>query len=138
MQREDHFSDVVDEVNGRDFGSLGGEGMSYHDTAKSQLVAEGVATRIRCEQCGTTNVLTVDWPELAVLSQSQLPSGWMLVKGNAVPNVGCRNGGCRSLLRVGFTPDEATKHLKAGIAGGKVSGAAVQQWVQQVQARSAR
>jgi hypothetical protein len=138
MPNEDHFNDVVDEVNGRDFGSLGGEGMSYHDTAKSQLAPDGVATRIRCEQCGTTNMLTVEWPELVILSQSQLPPGWMLVKGNAVPNVGCRNGGCRSMLRVGFTPDEATKHLKAGIAANKISGAQVQQMVQQVQARGAR
>lgn len=136
-QNDDPFADARDEVNRMGFGSLGGEGVDHHNDVKTKVINEGVICKLRCDRCGTLCGVTIPWTELIVMSQSMLPpnNSWKHDAHNGVfmPNSQCPH--CQDFIRLGVTPDECARNLKAGVAGGKISGQQIQGFLQQMQPR---
>ena len=106
-----HFSDV--DVNQFGYGGLGGAGAEGHDRATAKPTAEGVKVALNCDNCGSPNILTIEWPEAIIISAGRLPPNWKVDQGYIRPEVGCAN--CRRLVTPGVTPDEAQRWVKAGI-----------------------
>jgi len=119
----------------RGYGSLGGDGADHHDTVKTKVVAEGVTNQLRCDRCGRPLLLTIPWAELIFLSQGVLPpnGSWKHEAHNGVFMPNQQAPCCRDDIRLGITPDECTRHIKSGIAAGKISALAVQEYLVQTQ-----
>lgn len=128
---------MSDDEEVRGYGSLGGEGVEHHNTVKTNIVNEGVANKIRCDRCGKGLLVTIPWAELIYMAQGTLPvnGSWKHepFHGCFVPNSTCP---CGDPVRLGITPDECGRHLKAGIAAGKITGQQVQGYAQQIAAQS--
>ena len=80
---------------------------------------------------GRTLVVGVPWAELIIMSQGALPPNneWRHDGANGcfVPTKGCPRDA--DDIRLGITPDECTRNLKAGIAANKITTAAIQQFL---------
>ena len=123
------MSDYDDDAVG---GVLGGEGASTHDRVTNKVAHEGVVFTVQCAGCGKVMDMMAPWPEIAVMAAGAAPpnNSWLYNQhqGCFVPNLACR---CRSNVRVGITPDECTRHLRSGIAAGKISPQQIQAVQQQ-------
>lgn len=132
----DDFSDIRGVLAG--FGCLGGMGADAHHTAQQRRAEDGTGMTftVPCDNCGQPNEITVNWDELIYGAARQVPPGWKYEPrfGAIHPNVGCRS--CRGLLLITLFPDECARHLKAGEAEGKVTGAYIQNAVNTLKARS--
>lgn len=124
----EHFSDVP-ELAGEDtrFGVFSGDGTSNHFSVQSSNAQEGVQYKVHCDNCGTPNVITVDWRELIILGSSRLPQGWRYEGGRMYPNVGCANGNCNYICAMQITPDEAARHVHAAVQAQVITGEQVAQ-----------
>lgn len=120
------------------YGSLAGDGIEIHNKVSTTTKREGTVFKLRCDKCNKTLEVTVPWDELTWLSQSALPPNrsWRhdAYHGCFLPNSACS---CREDIRLGVTPDECARHIKAGIAAGQVNAAAVGQLAQQIQQATA-
>jgi hypothetical protein len=122
-----HFSDV--DISQFGYGGLSGAGAESHDKATARPTAEGVKISLSCDNCGSPNILTIEWPEVIVISTGHLPHGWRVDQGYVRPEVGCAN--CRRLVTPGVTPDEAQRWVRAGISAQFVNPQQAQAIVQQ-------
>ena len=123
----EHFTDV--DVTQFGYGGLGGAGADNHEKATARPTAQGVVIALNCDNCGSPNRLTIEWPEAIVISTGNLPQGWKIDQGYIRPDVGCAN--CRRLVTPGVTPDEAQRWVKAGISARFVNPQQAQAIVQQ-------
>jgi hypothetical protein len=110
------FSDVP-ELGGEDdqFGSLAGGGTSNHFGTQTSNAREGMQYKVHCDNCGTPNLITVNWQELIIVGSGMVPPGWKYENGRLFPNLGCANGNCGFICTVNITPDEASRHVNAAI-----------------------
>lgn len=124
----DNFDDVRHEVDRMGYGTLGGEGAEHHNSVKTKIVDEGVSSQLRCDHCGRMLVVTAPWTELIIMSQGALPpnNSWKHDAHNGcfLPNATCPH--CKDEIRLGITPDECGRHLKSGVAAGKITGQQIQ------------
>jgi hypothetical protein len=126
-----------EEVKG--YGSLGGEGVDHHNAVKTGVVNEGVANKLRCDRCGKGLQVTTPWSELIFMAHGVLPpnGAWKHdgYHGCFVPNATCP---CGDPIRLGITPDECGRHIKAGIAANKIRSQDVAAYSQQISAAQRR
>lgn len=117
-----HFSDVPELVSENErFGLFQGDGTDNHFQVQQSPTRAGVDYKVHCDNCGTPNVITVDWNELIFIGSSRLPPGWHYDNGRMYPNVGCANGNCNYICSIQITPDEAAKHVHAALQAQVVS-----------------
>lgn len=137
MSSDNDFADMrgSPEMNG--FGSLESPGAARHYRAEMGHAPDGsgVTATVHCDNCGLPNMVTVGWDELTAGANGALPPGWVYNQRHAAmqPNVGCRQ--CQKPLMALFTPDECVRHLKGGVASGKLSAEQLQAMSAQVQQR---
>lgn len=134
---QDHFSDI--DIRAFGAGALSGQGSEDHYATSSSAGPGGMDFRCACDACGTRMLITVSWDECIFISQGVPPPGnatsppWGYARGGLFPQVQCPM--CRrtdTLLLL--TPDEAERHLRAGIQGQFVPPAYVAQNKQRVAA----
>ncbi len=121
-----------DDVNANGYGSLGGLGAESHHQIKSRVTGTGIAFVIPCDGCPRELGLEAPWMELCFMSKGAMPPAgpngqpWVYNQhgGCFMPNNACPV--CRTQIRLGVTPDECVRHLKSGVAAGKISAAQVQ------------
>lgn len=134
MSNNDDFADIRGEVERMGFGSLAGDGVDSHNSVKTTIGAEGAENRLRCDRCGKGLQVVIPWTELVYMSQGVLPpnGSWRHdgYNGCFLPNLKCV---CHEDVRLGVTPDECAKHLKGGIAAGRVRPGDVAQLAGQIQ-----
>lgn len=133
MAEEDRRA-LLHEVSGMGFGSLGGVGVDDHESVKASLdpSGKGVMFKLACQGCGKPLGVVAEWPELIYMSQGMPPgNSWYHSPSDGcfMPNLRC---GCLTPIQLGVTPDECTKHLRSGIAGGKIQAAYVSNAVAQL------
>ncbi len=118
----------------RGYGSLGGDGVDHHDKVATKVVNEGIENKMHCDRCGRPLLVTIPWAELIFMGNHVLPTNgaWRHEPafGCFMPTTGCPR--CGDQVRLGITPDECGRHVKAGVAAGKITGAAVAQYSQQI------
>lgn len=128
---QQHFDDVAelrDEDTG--FGALSGTGANEHYTARPAAHPEGTAYQVKCDNCGRSNVVLLEWRELIIAMHGRVPPGWKVGRGRMYPNVGCRE--CNYVCAVQITPDEAQKQVHQGLQGGRLSRQAFDQMASQL------
>jgi hypothetical protein len=125
-----YFDDYKDTT----FGALGGENVlgggatsALNDDVSSKVDQDGIHAKCYCERCGTTNKVTVEWPEAVIGSLGFMPPNWQVDRatGSLYAYVGCANQGCRTELRLGYTPAELKRLVLSGVEKGVLN----QQWV---------
>lgn len=121
------------------YGSLSGDGIDVHNKVTNAVKREGVEFKLRCDKCNKALVVTVPYDELTWLSQSALPPNrsWRhdQYHGCFLPNAACS---CHEDIRLGVTPDECARHIKAGVAAGFVNGAQVDALAAQIRQAAAQ
>lgn len=135
MANDDYFNDI--DLKSFGTGALSGQGSDDHYASSSAAGPEGMAFQCACDACGTRMRITVSWDECIFISQGVPPPGsptsppWGYARGGLYPQAPCP--ACRrtdTLLLL--TPDEAERHLRAGIQGAFVPPAYVAQNKQRV------
>lgn len=130
---EDHFADL--DLASLGMGALAGAGAEDHYASRTSYRPDAVKFEIVCDPCGQRQEVLVSWDELIFVSLGVPPPGnpqsppWVYSAryGALHPNVRCCKCGLAETL-VMLTPDEAERHLRAGmhaqyIAPGYVSNA---------------
>jgi hypothetical protein len=121
---DDDFADIRNDVEGMGFGSLSGLGADNHDSVKTKIAKDGSGfdNQIRCEGCGKTLVVTIPWSELIIMGHGVLPPNNSFIynpkRACFMPSNTCV---CGAPIRLGVTPDECARHLKAGVAARKIT-----------------
>lgn len=125
---------MQDEDFNTGYGSLGGLGTEHHDSVKTAVTNEGVVNQLQCDKCGRRLVITIPWTELIFMSEKRLPpnNSWKHdgYHGVFLPNAHCPH--CQDSVRLGMTPQECQKHIRAGIDAGRVAERDVAVYVAQV------
>lgn len=128
-----------DDVEVKGYGSLGGEGVEHLNSVKSSVAAEGVQNKMRCGRCGKGLLVTIPWSELIWMGKRMPPvnGSWRYegFSGTFMPNITCT---CGEPVALGITPDECVRHLRAGEHAGKITGAQVAQYSQQIDQQTGR
>lgn len=112
-QYADHFADVEGELEG--FGSLGGAAIQNHSKVSTKPQKDGVHFFANCDNCGTHNDITAEWPEIIFCSVGKLPPNgfWKYGGGRIHTDVGCRQ--CRRPMHIGVTPEECKRWVMAAV-----------------------
>ncbi len=132
MASEDHFNDI--NLGAFGAGALSGQGADDHYATTSAATPMGMEFVCACDACGSRMGVTVSWDECIFISQGVPPPGnpasaspaWGYARGGVYPPAQCPT--CRrSDTLLLFTPDEAERHLRAGIQAGYVAASYVAQ-----------
>jgi len=114
----------------KDFGLFQGSGAldEIYECPVSAMTQYGVTYRVRCDQCGNQQDITIGWQQIADVAHApqtnRLPvdpetrQPWAMANGRLHPNIGCINGSCRKPIYIAFTPDESARLVQQGISGG--------------------
>lgn len=139
----DDFSDI--DLSQFGTGALGGAGADDHYATRSTYQPHCTRFEISCDTCGQRQYIEVSWDELIFVSQGQPPPGnpqtgsapwaYSARHGALHPNVGCCQCGRRDTL-IMLTPDEASRHLRAGQQAGHVPAPYVQNAIAQLRQRA--
>lgn len=140
---DDYFNDL--DLSSFGLGALTGPGGEDHQASRTSQSPDGTGMRfeIKCDSCGSRQAIDVSWDELIFVSVGAAPPGnanspaWAYNQryGTLHPNTPCYQCGRKDTL-VMLTPDEANRHLRSGVAAGRVEPgyiAANQQRVRQSQ-----
>lgn len=135
---DDHFNDI-DLERQAGFGVFAGMGAEDQFSTSHAIVPTGVRNEVKCTTCGTRQHCFISWDELIFVSQGVPPPGagqsppWAYVQryGAMHPNTPCCSCGRQDALLL-LTPDEASRHLKAGQQAGLVAPEYVARGAQQV------
>ncbi len=94
---------------------------------KTKVTPQGISTHCSCSQCGTQNIVTVEWPEAIVASQAAVPEGWKVNReqGALSPylDTACRS--CHMWIELLFTPAELDRYVSTAVNQGILNGQAV-------------
>lgn len=125
---ENHFSDI--NLGSLGAGSLSGLGADDHYSSTSKMTPDGsgMSFEVVCDPCGNRQEVLVSWDELIFVSvgipapgnPNSPPWAYDQRHGALYPDVGCANCG-RKETRCLLTPDEAQRHLKAGVQAGRIN-----------------
>lgn len=114
------------------FGLFNGAGAleDIYECQLHEMSPYGATFRVRCDQCGNQQDITIGWQQLADCAHApktnRLPidpetrQPWVMSNGRMHPNIGCINGSCRRPIFIAFTPDECLKLVQQGINGGYI------------------
>jgi hypothetical protein len=101
-----------------------------YECALHEMSPMGVTYRVRCDQCGNQQDITIGWQQIVDVAHIQrtnrLPvdpetrQPWILDKGRLYPNIGCIISSCRRPIHIAFTPDEAARVIQQGMSGGYI------------------
>lgn len=122
----DYFDDVP-EAQQAQFGSLGGEGSAALEQTRTKVTPSGIETHCSCGQCGTPNIVTVEWKEAVVGSQAAVPEGWKVNReqGALSPFIDTMCRSCGYWLELLFTPAELDRYVNTAVNQGILNGQAV-------------
>lgn len=137
----DDFKDI--DLTAFGSGALGGVGADDHFATRTSYVPEGVQFEIVCDTCGQRQHVTVSWDECIFVSQGVPPPGtahsppwaYSARHGALYPTIGCCACQRRDTL-VLVTPDEATRHLRAGTQAQHLTATYVANGIAQVRSMS--
>lgn len=129
MSDQSQFDDLPD-----GYGALGGGAAEGLDRVTTKVVPTGIESTISCWNCGKKNLIGCDWREVITASIGYLPPNWDLDKktNTLFPVLGCAGGGCNRQIKIGFTPQELTRCVAAGIEQGYITQPQVDQFKAQV------
>lgn len=104
------------------YGSLGGAGAEKHDSVKTKVGQAGIENTLSCDKCGKGLLVTVPWPELIFMARGRLPPNNSFTHDayHGCFLVAAQCPVCRDAVRLGLTPDECGRHLRAGVAAGRI------------------
>ena len=125
--------DAFEDVRNTTVGIFGQEqaaldaGLKKHDSVHAQVRADGVALQFSCQGCGSTRLLTVEYPEIVALkygvnpmvafAQAQgvvrSPTRWEFLPHEQAwrPHLKCTN--CNFWFPLRVSPDEPERFLSA-------------------------
>lgn len=134
----DDFNDI--DLSQFGAGALSGAGADDHYASRSRYVPEGVRFEIVCDTCGQRQYVLVSWDECIFVSQGHPPPGnpqspawgYSARHGALHPNIPCCSCQRKDTL-VMMTPDEAHRHIRAGIQAGHLQSGYVANAVGQIQ-----
>lgn len=120
-------------------GVLGGDGLDHHQRVVDQINRQGQGWdfKVHCDGCGRGYVVTVEWREVILIAMKQLPvtaqgERWTFHDGVFWAPVVCPCLSTGHPLEVRLTPDQAQRHVQAGLRSGLLNQAFYQQLTNQV------
>ncbi len=105
-------------------GGSGAGGAGALDRVQTTVKQAGIESKCLCESCGTMNAIIVEYPEAIAGSREMAPPNWLATDGHLYPNIGCVK--CRTLIAIGYTPQELQAFVLAAVKKGFFSAQEVQ------------